>query len=117
MLQCRGCRAWRHEAVQKLGGLTLLGGTVGGPTARRRHGRRGTVNLFGLGRVRRVWPKVGRRLRGERRDAAHLGPRLEGARPGGAMLDGGDVVAAEVEEVADLVVGREEALRLPGPLG
>ena len=38
-----------------------------------------------------------RRLRGERRDAAHLGPRLEGARPGGAELDGGDVVAAERE--------------------
>src|SRR5829696_9083268 len=32
------------------------------------------------------------------------------------MLDGGDVVAAEVEEVADLVVGREEPLRLAGRL-
>src|SRR5215218_8590162 len=44
---------------------------------------------------------------------ADVGPRLEGARPGGAILDGGDVVAAEMEEVGDLVVGREEALRLP----
>jgi hypothetical protein len=57
---------------------------------------------------------VGRRLRGEWRQAAHLGPRLEGAHPGGAVLDGGDVVAAEVEEVADLAVGGDEALRLTG---
>jgi hypothetical protein len=32
------------------------------------------------------------------------------------MLAGGDVVAAEMEEVVDLVVGGEEALRLPGRL-
>ena len=31
----------------------------------------------------------------------------------GSILAGGDVVAAEVEEVADLAVGGEEALRLP----
>src|SRR5919199_5776402 len=45
-----------------------------------------------------------------------VGPRLERPCPRGSVLDGGDVVAAEVEEVADLVVGGEEALRLTGRL-
>lgn len=30
------------------------------------------------------------------------------------MLGGGEAVTAEVEEVADLLVGGEEALRVPG---
>jgi hypothetical protein len=38
------------------------------------------------------------------------------AAPGGPVLGGGEAVAAEVEEVADLVVGGEEALGLPGRL-
>jgi hypothetical protein len=35
--------------------------------------------------------------------------------PGGSVLGGGNVmrIAAQVEEVVDRVVGREEALRLP----
>src|SRR5215217_7394839 len=37
-------------------------------------------------------------------------------RPCGSELAGGDVVAAEVEEVVDPVVGREEPLRLAGRL-
>src|SRR5918997_610515 len=75
----------------------------------------GTVDLSGWDAFAAGRRGLRRRLRGGR-DAAHLGPRLEGARPGGAIPDGGDVVAAEMEEVADLVVGREEALRLPGRL-
>jgi hypothetical protein len=35
---------------------------------------------------------------------------------GGSILAGGEVIAAEVEEVADLIVGGEEGLSLAGPL-
>ena len=45
-------------------------------------------------------------------NTADVCPYLERARPGGAVLAGGDVVAAEVEKVADLTVGGEETLRL-----
>jgi len=34
--------------------------------------------------------------------------------PGGSILDGGAVIAAEVEEVVDLVVSGEKALGLAG---
>ncbi len=44
---------------------------------------------------------------------ADIRPRLECTRPCGTILAGGDVVAAEIEEVGDLVVGGEEALCLP----
>ena len=47
-------------------------------------------------------------------NTADVGPYLECVRPGGAVLAGGDVVAAEVEEVVDLVVGGEETLGLAG---
>jgi hypothetical protein len=34
--------------------------------------------------------------------------------PGGSILIGGDVIATEVEQVVDLVMGGEEALCLAG---
>src|SRR5215217_4688341 len=43
-----------------------------------------------------------------------LGPGLEGLGPGGSILRGGEVIAAEVEEVVGLIVGREETLGLSG---
>ena len=43
-----------------------------------------------------------------------LGPDREGLRPDGSVLAGGEVIAVEMEEVIDLVVGREEPLRLAG---
>jgi hypothetical protein len=43
-----------------------------------------------------------------------LGPGLEGLGPCGSILGGGKVIAAEVEEVVDLIMGREETLGLPG---
>jgi hypothetical protein len=49
--------------------------------------------------------------------AGDLGPSLKGLGASGAMLIGGDVVAAEMEEVIDLVVGGEEALGLAGHSG
>src|SRR3954471_3349215 len=44
---------------------------------------------------------------------ADVGPGLERPRPRGSIFAGGEVVAAEVEEVVDLVVGGEEPLCLP----
>jgi len=47
-------------------------------------------------------------------DDGNFGPNLKGLGPGGSILDGWNVVVvvAEVEEVADPVVGGEETLRL-----
>ncbi len=47
-------------------------------------------------------------------DAGDLGPNLEGLEPGGSMLDGWDLVTAEVKEVVDPIVSGEEALCLTG---
>jgi hypothetical protein len=41
-----------------------------------------------------------------------LGPRLKGFGPSGSILGGGEVIAAEMEEVVDPVVGGEKALCL-----
>ena len=46
--------------------------------------------------------------------AGDLGPGLEGLGSGGSILAGGEVIAAEVEEIVDLIVGGEEALGLTG---
>ena len=46
--------------------------------------------------------------------ASDLGPDREGLRADGSVLGGRKVIAAEVEEVVDLVVGGEEPLRLAG---
>ena len=46
-------------------------------------------------------------------DAGDLGPNLHGLGPGGSILRGWNLMAAEVEEVVDPVVGREEPLCLP----
>ena len=47
-------------------------------------------------------------------DAGDLGPGLEGLGPGGLILGGGHSVTAEVEEVADPVMGGQKALCLAG---
>src|SRR3954454_12157030 len=46
--------------------------------------------------------------------ASDLGPHREGLRPDGSVLGGGEVIAVEMEEVVDLIVGGEEPLHLPG---
>ena len=48
--------------------------------------------------------------------AGDLGPGLEGLGPGGSIRVGGAVIAAEVEEIVDLIVSGEEALSLAGRL-
>ncbi len=45
-------------------------------------------------------------------DAGDLGPNPEGLGPGGSILGGGHLIAAEVEKVVNSVVGGEETLRL-----
>jgi len=44
--------------------------------------------------------------------AGDLSPGLEGLGSGSSILGGREVIAAEVEQVVDLIVGREEALGL-----
>ena len=46
--------------------------------------------------------------------AADLSPGLEGLGPGGSVLSGWEVIAAEVEQVVDLIVGGEKPLGLAG---
>ena len=71
----------------------------------------GTVNLIGSGRD--TAPE-GRSHEGlcPSGHAGDRGPGLEGLGSGGSILDGGAVIAAEVEQVVDLVVSGEEALGL-----
>src|SRR3954451_14675759 len=75
----------------------------------------GTVNLIGSGR-----DKAGEGRSHEHLcpsgNAGDLGPSLEGLGSGGSVLSGGDVVAAEVKQVVDLIVSGEEALGLAGRL-
>jgi hypothetical protein len=52
-------------------------------------------------------------LRG-RRGAGDLIPDRKRGGPRGPILGGGEVIAAEMEEVVDLVMSREEPLRLTG---
>ena len=47
-------------------------------------------------------------------DARDLSPDREGLRADGSVLAGGEVIAVEMKEVVDLVVGGEEPLRLAG---
>jgi len=47
-------------------------------------------------------------------NAGDLGPGLEGLGPSGSILGGGKAVAAEGNEVADPVMGGEDALSVPG---
>src|SRR3954469_23367096 len=46
--------------------------------------------------------------------ASDLGPHREGLRADGAVVSGRKMIAVEVEEVVELVVGGEEPLRLAG---
>src|SRR4051794_13672034 len=75
--------------------------------------RQGTVNLIGSGRDTAHEGRSHERLCPSGH-AGDLGPGLEGLGSGGSILGGGAVIAAEVEQVVDLVVSGEEALGLAG---
>ena len=47
-------------------------------------------------------------------DTADLGPDFKGSSSGSSIVDGGEVIAAEREDVVDLVMSREEPLCLAG---
>jgi hypothetical protein len=63
----------------------------------------GTVNLFGA-RVRRRLGSVSCGLN-HGGNAADFDPDPECLRPGGSVLGGSGVIAADVEEIIDLIVG------------
>ena len=86
------------------------------PTDKAKRGkecRKGTVNLIGSGRDK---APEGRSHEGlcPSGHAGDLGPGLKGLGSGGSRLGGRAVIAAKVEQVADLVVGGEKALGLTG---
>jgi hypothetical protein len=57
-----------------------------------------------------------KRRSGGHGSAGDRGPDVEGLGAGGSVLVGGDVIAAEMEEVVDRLVRCQESLRLPrGP--
>src|SRR4051812_17710639 len=74
--------------------------------------RTGTVNLMGCGRndardeAGHTTPLC------QSGNAGDLGPGLKGLGPGGSVLGGRAVIAAEVEQIVDPVMGEEEALGL-----
>src|SRR3954452_23643427 len=49
-----------------------------------------------------------------RRGTRDRGPKLESPGPCGSVVDGGKVLAAERKGVVELIMGREETLRLTG---
>ena len=89
-------------------------GRLPGTTARRPETPlTGTVNLIGSGR------DTGHEGRAHCRlcpsgHAGDRGPGLEGLGPGSSILGGGEVIAAEVEQVVDLAVSGEKPLGLTG---
>src|SRR3954470_11391881 len=106
---------WREEAGQAGRAITRIAvafeaGRDGFWLARwlRAHEPEGTVNLIGSGRDTAHEGLCPSGHAGDR------GPGLEGLGSGGSILDGGAVIAAEVEEVGNLIVSGEEALGLTG---
>jgi hypothetical protein len=75
---------------------------------------KGTVNMIGHGRDQACGSDRAHYLLCHSGNTGYLGPRLKGLGPGGSILSGGEVIAAEVEEVVDLIVGGEETLGLAG---
>jgi len=47
-------------------------------------------------------------------NAANFCPNVESLAPGSSELGGSDMIATEIKQVVDLIVGRQEALRLAG---
>src|SRR5215207_3983393 len=90
--------------------LRLITGTG---TPSRANSLSGTVNLIGSDRDKAQEGRSHERLCPSG-NAGDRGPGLEGLGPGGSILDGGEVLAAEVEQVVDLIVSGEEALSLAG---
>ncbi len=125
-----GGRAWRHDdgrvwmTLDDGGGNALL--VVGAVPGERGHRCRDLVEQGAdLGAPSSCW-LLGKRVGKSRAmlarsssrggNTADVCPYLERARPCGAVLDGGDVVAAEMEEIADLVVAERKRCAWPADL-
>jgi hypothetical protein len=94
--------AWRGGASGVVGAQFSPACTAGG----------GTVNLSG--RVSHIQVD-GKMSQGSLLpNAADFRPDVESLGPGSSVLSGSDMITAEVEQVIDLIVGGEEALRLAG---
>jgi hypothetical protein len=76
------------------------------------HAIDGTVNLSG--RVSHIQVAVKMSQGSLLPNAADFRPDVKSLGPGSSVLSGSDMIAAEVEQVIDLIVGGEEALRLAG---
>jgi hypothetical protein len=74
----------------------------------------GTVNLTHGGRNETAELDRGGRQLSHLAHAGNLGPGSGGLGAGGAVLIGWELVAAEMEEVVDPVMGREKTLRVVG---
>jgi hypothetical protein len=98
--------------VSNAGGLGVIGAASCGPNQLRAWIRRGIVNLPAMRPPRGHTKGDAQQSSGCDGNPADIRPHLERTHPCGTILDGGDVVAAEVEEVGDLVVGGEETLCL-----
>src|SRR4051812_7057075 len=72
----------------------------------------GTVKLSSLSRLRATMVRRSRCSS----NSANVGPHRKRTPPRSSIPVGGDVVAAEIEQIIDLVVGGEAALRLAGTL-
>src|SRR3954454_13931438 len=87
------------------------------PPGRRRALRRAGPDRYrqvGAGEDRKAASLIGAAASCGSFGARDLGPDREGLRPDGWVLGGGEVIAVEMEEVVDLIVGGEEPLHLPG---
>src|SRR4051812_12515699 len=107
-----GTMAYSSPALRRPRGQAPLRGCGCAHDPDRRTGA-GTVNLIGSGhdKAHEARSHEGLCPSGH---AGDLGPGLEGLGPGGSVLAGGEVIAAEVEEVVDLVVSGEKPLGLTG---
>ena len=99
--------SWMRPGTRVSEGLTQLGRDGGSSCAK------GTVKLTPKGIEERRKLVRATILCGSL-GASDLGPDREALGACGPVLGGGDVIATEVEEVADLVMGGEEPLCLAG---
>jgi len=83
---------------------------LGGPHRDAQPARDGHCQLVGL-RPRSGAVRTACSWLGYNGDAGDLGPNLKGLGPGGSILDGRPLMAAEQEKGVDPVVGGQEALR------
>ena len=76
-------------------------------------GPKDTVKFLTLGQVSWQVAVATDRQSSRQSHPANVGPNFERTHPGGVILASDEAVTAKMEEVGDLVVGREKALYMP----